>query len=103
MSTLYILEGTGVGKTGASDIQAMMMPYVALQKVTFTGAAGYSAKLNTGTTVFRVWSSDNVSLEISTTQSASVGSANIVLAASGAEYFACAPNSGLYISAISYS
>ncbi len=103
MSTLYILEGQSVGKTGSGEPQAMQMPYVTLQKVTFTGTAGYSAKLNDNTSVFRLWADSQVSVEISTVSSASVGSANIVLASNTPEYFACGLKSSIYISAVSNS
>jgi len=104
MSTLNIIEGQGVGKQASSDQQAMLLPYITLQNVTFTGTAGYSVALNANTTLVRLWADAECTVLPSTTSSASVGSATgIVLATDTAEYFSVPPGRVVYFSVISHS
>ena len=105
MSTLTIIEGQGVGlQAGGNAQQAMMLPFVTLQRVTFTTTAGYSAALNTNTSLVRLYADANCSVLASTTSSAAVTSVTGVnLASSTVEYFAVPPGGTIYLSVVAIS
>lgn len=101
MSTLYIVEGQGTGKQATGEQQAMLMPYITIQRVTFTGAAGYSAALNANTSLVRIWTDAQAAVKASATSSAAVASNDMPLAALTPEYFAVPTGGGIYFSVIS--
>ncbi len=104
MSTLTIVEGQGVGKQASSDQQAMLLPHIAIQRVTFTGTAGYSAALNANTSLVRLYVDANCSLLASTTSSAAVTSlTGINLVSSTVEYFSVPIGGIIYFSAVAIS
>ena len=104
MSTLTIVEYQGVGKQPSNDIQAPMLPYITIQKVTFTGAAGYSAQLGATTQLVQLMTDGQCNVIPSTTSSAAVGSADgLILATIDKPFYCVAPSSGLYFSVKSNS
>jgi hypothetical protein len=104
MSTLTVVEYQGVGKQPSNDIQAPMLPYITIQKVTFTGTAGYSAQLNANTQLVQLFTDGQCNVLASTTSSASVGSATaIILATTDKPFYTVKRSSGLYFSVISNS
>lgn len=104
MSTLTIVEGQGIGKQQSGSQQAMMLPFITIQRVTFTGTAGYSAALNRNTTLVRIYTDANASMIVGAS-SASVGSlTGVPLVASTVEYFSVAAGSAVnYISVVAIS
>lgn len=104
MSTLTIIEGQAVGKQTTGEQQAMMLPFVTLQRVTFTTSAGYSAALNAKTSLVRLYADANCSVLPALTSSASVGSTSgIPLVAGTAEYFSVPRDGTIYFSVIAVS
>lgn len=101
MSTLTIIEGQGVGKQTSGDQQAMMLPFITIQRVTFTGTAGYSAAVNSNAGLVRLYADANCTFLGSITSSASVGSlSGVPLDASTPEYFAVPKNGTIYFSVV---
>lgn len=104
MSTLTIIEGQGVGKQITGEVQAMMLPFVTLQKVTFTTTAGYSAAVNSNTGLVRLYADATCSVLASTTSSAAVTSVTgIPLVSSTPEYFAVQKGQTTYFSVVAIS
>ncbi len=100
MSTLTITEFQGVGKQASSDQQAATLLSATTQKVTFTGAVGFSAPLQVGTTLVRLFSDAACAVKMAAT-SASAASTDLPIASGSPEYFAA--TGSVVISAISYS
>lgn len=102
MSTLQITEGQGIGRQSTGEQQAMTLPLIGTQTVTFTGTAGYSAATNAKTTLVRLFSSAQCAVVADIVSSSSVGSSSgFILAANTPEYFAV--SGGIYFSVISNS
>lgn len=104
MSTLQITEGQGTGKFSTNGIQAMTLPLIATQNVTFTGTVGYSlTATNTKTNVVRLFSSAQCAVVADTVTSSSTGSSSgFILAANTPEYFAT-NGAAIFFSVISNS
>lgn len=103
MSTLSIIEGQGVGKQASSDQQAMTLPVVAGQAVTFSGTPGYSAATNANTSLVRLYADATCTVLASTTSSASVASGTVTgipLVSSTIEYFSVPTGGGIYFSVV---
>jgi hypothetical protein len=105
MSTLTIVEGQGIGvQVGGNAQQAMLLPHITIQRVTFTGTAGYSAGLNANTSLIYVVADANCSMLASITSSASVGSLTGFPLVSSVPLFFSVPAGGvIYISAVAIS
>lgn len=104
MSTLTIIEGQGVGKQVTGQQQAMMLPYVALQAVTFTTTPGYSAAVNSNAGLVRLYVDASCRVLASTVSSASVTSVTgIPMTASTVEYFGVPKNGTIYFSVVAVS
>ena len=104
MSTLTIIEGQGVGKTPSADIQAMMLPFLTLSRVTFTSTAGYSTGTGSNTNLVYLYTDASVSVLASTTSSASVTSTTgFPLVASTGMYFSVPQGKTIYFSAVAIS
>lgn len=104
MSTLTIIEGQGVGKQTTGEQQAMMLPFITIQNVSFTTTPGYSAGTNPNTSLVRLYTDATCTVLASTTSSASVGSVSgIVMASSTAEYFSVPKGQSIYFSVVAKS
>lgn len=105
MSTLTIVEGQGVGvQAGGQGQQAMALPFITLQRVTFTTTAGYSAALNANTSLIYVAADANCSMLASTVSSASVTSlTGFPLVSSTGTFFSVPKGGTIYISAVAIS
>jgi len=104
MSTLTIVEYQGIGRQPSGDIQAPMLPYLTIQKVTFSGAAGYSARLSEATQLVQLMTDGQCNVLPSTTSSAPVGSADaIILATTDKPFYTVRRGAGLYFSVKSNS
>jgi hypothetical protein len=97
MSTLTIVEGQGIGvQVGGNAQQAMMLPHIAIQRVTFSGTAGYGAALNKNTTLIYVRADAAASLLMASVSSGSVGSlTGFPLASGEGQYFSVAAGSAI--------
>lgn len=104
MSTLQITEGQGTGKFSTNGIQAMTLPAVNTQNVTFTGTAGFSVTATSAkTNVVRLFSSAQCAVVADVVSSASVASSSgFILAANTPEYFAT-NGAAIFFSVISNS
>jgi hypothetical protein len=101
MSTLTIIEGQGVGKGFGNEQQAMLLPFITIQRVTFTGTQGNSAALNSNTSLVRLYADAACSVLASTISSASVGSTTgILMVASSLEYFSVPAGGTIYFSVV---
>lgn len=103
MSTLTIVEGQGVGKQSSGDIQAMMLPYITIQRVTFTGTAGYSAKINSNANLVYLYVDANAAFSATPGSSGSVASTDFPLVSSTGMFFAVNPVGSTYINVVARS
>jgi hypothetical protein len=79
----------------------MMLPFITLQNVTFTGSAGYSAATNSNTGLVRIYVDAACKVVASTTSSAAITSlSGISMTASTFEYFAVPKGQSIYFSVV---
>jgi len=101
MSTLTIVEGQGVGKQGSSDQQAMLLPFITVQNVTFTGTQGSSLALNANTSLIYVVPSANCAIGAIVGSAGSVGSTTgFPLVASTGMFFSVPTGGSIFITAV---
>lgn len=101
MSTLTIVEAVGVGKQASGDIQAMMLPYITIQRVTFTGTAGYSARISPNANLIYLYVDANAAFTATANSSGTVASTDFPLVSSTGMYFGVNPVGSTYISVVS--
>lgn len=100
MASLYITQYSKLGMDpNGQDVQAGLEPYVAYEKLTYTGTAAASAAFNAQTRFVRLHSDGIFSYRITAAgTAATTGDARV--AANATEFIAVEPGSAMKVSAI---